>query len=55
MKDLISDNRLPTFTEEEKAMIKGSYDYLGLNYYYSKYMDYTGDVGKDYGDDFRGV
>lgn len=26
-------SRLPTFTEEEKNMIKGSYDLFGLNHY----------------------
>ena len=26
-------SRLPSFTEEEKSMIKGSYDLFGLNHY----------------------
>ena len=53
MKDYITDNRLPTFTEDEKQLIKGSFDYLGLNHYYSKYVYHTGQPGRDYGDDAR--
>jgi len=34
-------------------MIKGSYDFLGLNHYTSKYIHYTGDIGRDYGSDGR--
>ncbi|KAI3448933.1 hypothetical protein Pfo_005598 [Paulownia fortunei] len=30
-------NRLPKFTEEQSAMLKGSYDFLGLNYYTGNY------------------
>ncbi|XP_073141528.1 beta-glucosidase 13-like [Henckelia pumila] len=30
-------NRLPEFTKEEKEMLKGSYDFLGLNYYTGNY------------------
>lgn len=30
--------RLPKFTPEEVAMVKGSYDYLGVNQYTSYYM-----------------
>ncbi|CAA7017243.1 unnamed protein product [Microthlaspi erraticum] len=29
--------RLPEFTEEESALVKGSYDFLGLNYYFTQY------------------
>ncbi|PON72197.1 Glycoside hydrolase [Trema orientale] len=29
--------RLPTFTEEEKKLIKGSLDFIGVNYYTSRY------------------
>ncbi|KAL8097661.1 hypothetical protein AgCh_030688 [Apium graveolens] len=36
MKALVG-NGLPTFTEEEKALIKGSYDFIGINYYTSNY------------------
>ncbi|XP_039124955.1 beta-glucosidase 13-like isoform X1 [Dioscorea cayenensis subsp. rotundata] len=32
MKALVRD-RLPSFTEEESKMIKGSYDFIGINYY----------------------
>ncbi|KAL0346469.1 UNVERIFIED_CONTAM: Beta-glucosidase 12 [Sesamum calycinum] len=30
-------NRLPKFTKEQAAMVKGSFDYLGLNYYTGNY------------------
>ena len=29
--------RLPHFTEEQRILIKGSYDFLGVNYYTSNY------------------
>jgi beta-glucosidase len=31
-------SRLPNFSEAEKAMVKGSYDYIGLNHYTSSYI-----------------
>lgn len=31
-------NRLPNFTKEESAMLKGSYDFIGLNYYTATYV-----------------
>ena len=30
-------DRLPTFTQGETTLIKGSYDFLGLNYYTAAY------------------
>lgn len=36
MKALVRD-ALPTFTEEQKALIKGSYDYTGINYHSSRF------------------
>nr|GEY70002.1 beta-glucosidase 24-like [Tanacetum cinerariifolium] len=33
----ITDVRLPKFTEEESKLLKGSYDFFGLNYYVSQY------------------
>mmetsp|Transcript_21880 Transcript_21880/g.21058 ORF Transcript_21880/g.21058 Transcript_21880/m.21058 type:complete len:91 (+) Transcript_21880:383-655(+) len=53
MMELITENRLPTFTEEESALVKGSFDFLGLNHYTSKYVHYTGEVGRDYESDGR--
>lgn len=36
MKALVRDG-LPIFTEEEKALVLGSYDFIGINYYTSNY------------------
>lgn len=36
MKDIVKD-RLPTFIEAEKALVKGSFDYIGLNFYTGRY------------------
>lgn len=33
----VKDGRLPTFTPEESEMLKGSYDFIGINYYSSFY------------------
>ena len=41
MKNLVTENRLPIFTEEEKSILKGSYDYLGFNYYAGKFARLT--------------
>ena len=38
MKDVIGD-RLPTFTEEQKKLIQGSSDFLGINYYTSHLVE----------------
>lgn len=53
MKELITGNRLPVFTEEEKKMVKGSFDFIGVNHYTSAYVKYTGIEGRDYSDDGR--
>ncbi|XP_057982295.1 beta-glucosidase 10-like [Malania oleifera] len=36
MKALVRDG-LPVFTEEEKDLVKGSFDFIGINYYTSRY------------------
>lgn len=33
----IVKKRLPTFTPEQAKMVKGSFDFIGLNYYTAKY------------------
>ncbi|KAL6652544.1 hypothetical protein ACP70R_011469 [Stipagrostis hirtigluma subsp. patula] len=32
-------NRLPKFTKEQSELVKGSFDFIGLNYYTSNYAD----------------
>ncbi|XP_024027308.1 beta-glucosidase 17-like, partial [Morus notabilis] len=39
MKSLVGGGRLPKFTKEESKLIKGSYDFLGLNYYTARYAE----------------
>ncbi|KAL5727205.1 beta-glucosidase [Ranunculus cassubicifolius] len=34
----ICGNRLPRFTKEQSYMVKGSYDFLGLNYYTARFV-----------------
>ena len=38
MKDFVEGNRLPLFTEQEKRLLKGSVDFIGLNHYTSNYI-----------------
>jgi beta-glucosidase len=38
MTSLVTDGRLPSFTQEESDMLKGSCDYIGLNHYTSNYV-----------------
>ncbi|XP_064938332.1 furostanol glycoside 26-O-beta-glucosidase-like [Musa acuminata AAA Group] len=40
MRALVQD-RLPFFTDDEAEMIKGSYDFIGINYYTSRYAKAT--------------
>lgn len=37
----IVGRRLPKFTKEQSMMVKGSYDYIGINYYTAYYASYT--------------
>ncbi|XP_024159524.1 beta-glucosidase 12 isoform X3 [Rosa chinensis] len=40
MRSLVGD-RLPKFTKEQSEMLKGSFDFLGLNYYTANYATYA--------------
>jgi beta-glucosidase len=40
MKRLVED-RLLKFTEDEKKLVKGSFDFIGINYYTSTYTKDT--------------
>jgi len=53
MVQYVTDNRLPTFTAEQSKMLKGSFDFLGLNHYTTRYVRHTGVVGTDYSNDYR--
>jgi beta-glucosidase len=44
MKDRVGD-RLPKFTDEEKAMVKGSSDFFGLNHYTTMYAAHVPEGG----------
>lgn len=45
-------DRLPTFTEEEKALVKGSNDFYGMNHYTADYVKHKD--GEPAADDFMG-
>jgi beta-glucosidase len=32
-------NRLPQFTKEQSELVKGSFDFIGMNYYTANYAD----------------
>ncbi|XP_042489603.1 beta-glucosidase 12-like, partial [Macadamia integrifolia] len=49
-------NRLPEFAKEQSAMVKGSFDFLGLNYYTANYAAnslYSNSVNQSYFTDFH--
>ncbi|CAK7339252.1 unnamed protein product [Dovyalis caffra] len=55
MRSFVGD-RLPRFSKEQSKMIKGSFDFLGLNYYttnYAAYMPLSNDVNASYLTDSR--
>lgn len=37
---LLAKQRIPTFTVEEKKLMKGSFDFIGVNYYTSRFGRY---------------
>ena len=47
----ILDGRLPTFTEEQKKLVKGSFDFIGLNHYTSSFVKKVDNQGGDWGSD----
>mgnify|MGYP000912571215 CR=1 FL=1 len=53
MREYITGSRLPTFTPEEQELVKGAYDYFGINHYTTVYVHHTGIVGDDYSNDAR--
>ncbi|CAG9324208.1 unnamed protein product [Blepharisma stoltei] len=53
MHNLITGDRLPSFTSEQSKLLKGSYDFLGVNYYTSNYAKYTGVIGSNFYNDGR--
>ena len=40
MQSLVKD-RLPKFTKEQSKLVKGSFDFIGLNYYTAYYATYA--------------
>lgn len=53
MRKYITGDRLPKFTEEESELVKGSFDFIGVNHYTSNYVYWTGIPGVDFGNDSR--
>jgi len=53
MQEYVSNGRLVPFTESEVKLIKGCSDFAGINHYTTVYVQYTGEVGYDYGTDPR--
>ena len=51
MTNSVKDGRLPVFTPEESAMVKGSFDYIGLNHYTSSYIKDINNIGADWQSD----
>jgi beta-glucosidase len=45
--------RLPKFTEDEKMLLKGSYDFLGLNHYTSRYVKNGNNTNLNYKDFYQ--
>lgn len=43
MRSLVG-NRLPKFTKQESKLLKGSFDFVGLNYYTAYYASYAPNV-----------
>ncbi|KAI6685536.1 hypothetical protein NL676_031449 [Syzygium grande] len=55
MRSLVG-KRLPKFTKKQSLLVKGSFDFLGLNYYtayYAKYMPYSNALNSSYLTDDR--
>lgn len=46
MKDVVG-SRLPSFTPEQKEKLKGSYDFVGINYFTSTFVAHTDNVNPE--------
>lgn len=55
MREYITGGRLPNFTDSDSQLIKGAYDFIGINHYTTVYVHYNGSVGSDYSNDSRVV
>lgn len=40
MRSLVG-NRMPKFSKEQSKLVKGSFDFIGLNYYTARYAAYA--------------
>ena len=49
MKDRVG-KRLPSFTSEESALLKGSLDFVGINHYTTFYADHNASILDDLND-----
>lgn len=46
MKDVVG-GRLPSFTPEQKEKLKGSYDFVGINYFTSTFVSHVDNVNPE--------
>ena len=51
MTSRVGTDRLPTFTEEQKKMVMGSYDFIGLNHYSTKFTKFVDTKPGDWAND----
>lgn len=51
IKDLVKE-RLPKFSEDEKQLLKDSFDFIGISYYSSHYMKNAKIDDPDFSNDY---